>query len=69
MKRDRVISSNIASIGYDASAQLLEVEFTSGDVYQYKDVPENVVSELLTAQSIGQFLNRRIKNAYTFRRV
>lgn len=42
MKRQSVESSNLASIGYDAENEILEVEFKHGGVYQYFDVPENV---------------------------
>ena len=35
MDRKQVNSSNIQSIGYDVQSAILEVEFTSGDVYQY----------------------------------
>jgi hypothetical protein len=38
MQRTRVSSSSIVSIGYDASSQVLEVQFRSGSVYQYSDV-------------------------------
>ena len=40
MERQYVSSSNIASIGYDPDNQVLEIEFLSGAVYQYYDVPQ-----------------------------
>jgi hypothetical protein len=40
MEREAVSSSSVASIGYDPESLTLEVEFASGDVYQYFDVPE-----------------------------
>lgn len=42
MERQYVSSSNIASIGYDASDMILEVEFLNGAIYQYYDVPQSV---------------------------
>ncbi len=36
MKREPVESSMIASIGYDANAETLEVEFNAGGLYQYE---------------------------------
>jgi hypothetical protein len=42
----------------------LEVEFRSGGIYQYFDVPESVYQALVSASSIGQFLNENIKNVY-----
>lgn len=69
MERYSVASSNIASIGYDAPSQTLEVEFLSGTIYQYFGVPENMYDELMQAGSKGRFLNTYIKNAYGYSRV
>lgn len=69
MDRYSVASSNIASIGYDAPSQTLEVEFLSGTIYQYFGVPENMYDELMQAGSKGRFLNTYIKNAYGYSRV
>lgn len=57
MQRTPVTSTNISSIGYDPRSATLEVEFTSGDVYQYFDVPEHLYNGLLQVASPGQFLN------------
>jgi hypothetical protein len=69
MERYSVASSNIASIGYDAPSQILEVEFLSGTIYQYFGVPENMYNELMQAGSKGRFLNTYIRNAYGYSRV
>jgi len=65
MNRIPVSSSNINSIGYDRQSRVLEVEFSSGDVYQYFDVPEHLYNILIGTSSKGQFLNEHIK--YNFR--
>jgi len=70
MYRQKVNSSNIESIGYDAQSSILEVEFTSGDVYQYYDVPEHLYQEFMHASSLGGFLNENIvKYHYRYRKV
>jgi hypothetical protein len=69
MVRQSVSSSNVASIGYDSATETLEVEFNSGGIYQYYNIPQNIFDELLAAPSKGQFLNAYIKNAYPFSRV
>lgn len=69
MIRDPVTSSNIASIGYDAGNETLEVEFTNGSIYQYFNVPSGMFEQLTQAPSKGQFLNHYIKNAYPYSRV
>ncbi|TAK87301.1 MAG: KTSC domain-containing protein [Aquabacterium sp.] len=69
MNREPVASSNIASIGYDATSETLEVEFTNGALYQYYNVPQALAEQLMQAGSKGQFLHYSIKNAYPFSRV
>ena len=46
-----------------------EVEFRSGSVYQYFDVPEAVYQELLAAASVGGYLNENIKNSYRYAQI
>lgn len=43
MERTYVESTNIASIGYEQDT--LELEFLSGGVYQYFDVPRHIYEE------------------------
>ena len=69
MERYSVASSNIASIGYDAGTETLDVEFLSGAIYQYYNVPQNMYDQLIQAGSKGRFLNTYIKNAYPYSRV
>ena len=69
MYRNPVTSSNIRSIGYDSQSGTLEVEFTSGDVYQYFNVPEHLYRGLTNASSKGQFLNDYIRNSYRYQKV
>ncbi len=69
MERYSVASSNISSIGYDAGTETLEVEFLSGAIYQYYNVPQNMYDQLMQAGSKGRFLNTYIKNAYPYSRV
>lgn len=69
MLRSPVASTNIASIGYDADTETLEVEFTNGSIYQYFNVPLGLNDQLMASASKGQFLNVYIRNAYPFSRV
>jgi len=69
MHRIQVTSSNIRSIGYDAQSAVLEVEFTSGDVYQYFNVPEYLYQQFFNASSHGQFLNDNIRYNYRYQKV
>lgn len=69
MNRDRVASSNIRSIGYETKSETLEVEFTSGSIYQYFDVPENEYERLMNAASKGRYFNQNIKDCYRYKQV
>ncbi|NKF21536.1 KTSC domain-containing protein [Solimonas marina] len=69
MIRQPVTSSNLKSVGYDASAKVLEVEFTNGSVYQYDGVPSETYSALLGAESIGKAFGTLIRGKFTHRRM
>lgn len=69
MNRDSVNSSMIASIGYETSSSTLEIEFNSGTVWQYFDVPENVYYDMTNSGSLGNFFNTNIKGQYSESRV
>lgn len=69
MNRQAVTSSNIASIGYDASSQTLEVEFLNGGVYQYFDVPQHIYNGIMSADSHGQYLAQNIKGVYRYSKI
>lgn len=69
MKRENVESSNLASVGYDADNQILEIEFNHGGVYQYFDVPESIFEELMGADSHGRYFANNIKNEYQYQKL
>ncbi|MFN3640883.1 MAG: KTSC domain-containing protein, partial [Flavobacterium sp.] len=59
-----VASSNIASVGYDKKAHILEIEFHHGAIYQYVDVPEKVYKALMNSHAIGSFFMNEIKDKF-----
>lgn len=66
----QTINSSVAyAIGYDADAQILQVEFQSGEVYQYFDVEAETWEDFHTADSIGEFFNQEIKGHYEYDRI
>lgn len=69
MDRKVVRSGNIASVGYDARTQTLEIEFRSGGVYQYAGVPEKRYQALMKATAIGSYFIREIKPWYACTRM
>jgi hypothetical protein len=62
MHRIPVESSMIDSIGFEKN--ILEVRFSNGGLYQYLDVPESVLAELMRASSKGRFFNQRVRGRY-----
>lgn len=69
MERETVDSSTILSVGYDKATETLEIEFKSGGVYQYYNVPEMVFEQLMQSGSKGKFHHAQIKNAFPYSRV
>ena len=69
MHRMTVSSSNILEVGYEEDSQTLEVLFRNDRVYQYFSVPRQVAEELMSAESLGQYLNQHIKGVYRYARV
>ncbi len=69
MERKRVSASNIRSVGYDASSQTLEVEFSSGSIVQYSRVSPEVHRRLMNAPSPGSYFKDNIEEEYTARRI
>lgn len=66
MHRNHISSSAISSVGYDERSSVLEVEFSSGAVYDYFKVPPRVYRDLLKAPSKGSFVSRRVRDRYPF---
>lgn len=66
MRRKLVDSSTLTSVGYSKATSTLELEFTSGMVYQYFAVPAAVHEQLMKAESKGSFFNSSIKGAFAF---
>ena len=64
MKRIPVNSSNLVSVGYESTSLTLKIEFHGGSVYQYFDVPEYEVQELMQAESHGKYFNANIRDDY-----
>jgi hypothetical protein len=69
MKLISVRSSSIRRVGYEVDQRILYVQFIDGDLYEYFDVPVGDFIDLLHAESIGWFVNKRIKPYYDYRKL
>jgi heme/copper-type cytochrome/quinol oxidase subunit 3 len=59
-------SSNILGLKYIVDTKSLEVTFTSGQVYRYDDVPEDVADLMFNAESVGKTFFAAIKGKFNF---
>ena len=64
---EEVNSSNLRKVGHDG--QDLFLEYSSGALYKYSDVPRSLYEELLTSESKGKFVNACVKGKYVFKRL
>lgn len=69
MERTPVESRAIRSVGYDADARTLEVEFSSGRVYAYDGVEPSLYEWLLRVPNKGAVFNRLVKDRHPERDV
>ena len=56
----KITSSNIKSVGFDASSKTMEVVFQNGGHYQYRNVTSAQHTALLKADSAGSWLAENI---------
>ncbi len=80
MNRIPVASSNLVSVGYDASQQVLAIEFKGSKksgpkLYHFLNVPEWIYQELIDPDSLlykgskGTFFSEVVKGKYKYEMV
>ena len=69
MNRTPVQSSNIRSVGYDSGSQTMQVEFSSGGVYDYSGVPADVHAKMISAKSIGGAFASEVRGKFEHKKV
>jgi len=69
MDREPVKSRALRSVGYDRDAHTLELEFTSGTLFRYFDVPEFTHRALMHAKSKGRFFQMSIDRKFRFEEI
>ena len=67
MQRRPVTSSNIASIGWEDDA--MEIEFRSGHIYVYQNVPEHEWQRAVGAVSPGKYVAANIVGRFEHSRL
>ncbi|MDD5005055.1 MAG: KTSC domain-containing protein [Candidatus Omnitrophica bacterium] len=64
-----VASSNIQAVGYDESTETMRVQFNNSSVYEYHNIPLIVYNDFMQASSLGAYLNRNIRNNYSYEKI
>jgi hypothetical protein len=62
-------SSNLSGVDYNADTQTLTIQFSSGALYEYAGVSQNVYEQLRSSGSPGRFFQTAIRDAYPTQRV
>jgi hypothetical protein len=62
--RQPVHSHALAAIGYSKRLHALEVEFVSGAVYRYSNVPPQIYRDLLSAASKAHFYDTNVRGHF-----
>lgn len=62
-------SSVVRKYHYDPDTKTLRINYVSGMIYDYLNVPEEVYLEMKNAFSKGTFLNEKIKKNYDFKKI
>ena len=66
MRRVPVESEALRGVGYDAIRRVLEIEFHSGEVYRYFDVPGSVHAGLMGAESHGEYFSQHVRDRFEY---
>lgn len=62
--RQPVHSHALAAVGYSKRLRALEVEFISGAIYRYSNVPPQIYRGLLSAASKAQFYDTNVRGHF-----
>lgn len=62
-------STTIKEVGYDPTQKVLEIEFISGGVWLYEDVPADLPQKMMASDSVGRFFHEHVRNRYKATRV
>lgn len=69
MTRKPLSSGKLKSAGYDESVRVLEIEFTNGDVYEYKGVSREIFRQLMSSPSPSSFFEDKIDEQFSGKRL
>lgn len=65
----QVDSSAINAVCFDSENNMLKIQFTSGSIYQYSDVAQDIFDSFLSADSKGSYFHQKIKHHYAYQQI
>lgn len=68
MKWQNVDSSVIKNVRFKTEG-IMDVQFTSGQVYSYYEVPQSIYENLINAESVGMFFQNNVKGNFKYRKL
>ncbi len=66
MRRTPLNSTSLAWSQYHPRRRWLDIEFRTGKLYRYFNVPARSYRELLAADSKGRYFNSNIRNSFSY---
>jgi KTSC domain len=69
MDRKPLKSSKLRAAGYDERLRVMEIEFTNGDVYEYKAVSPELYRQLMASPSPNSFFEDKIEESFSGKRI
>ncbi|MGK7886225.1 MAG: KTSC domain-containing protein [Crocosphaera sp.] len=60
--------SHIQAVGYDGHTKILKVNYKSGSIYTYFQVPDQIFQTMLKTHNLGTYINSNIRGNYHYQR-
>ena len=69
MHRTAVTANGINQVGYEDGSEILEIEFSSGKVFQFFNVPSKMFQQLMDTPHKEFFYERNIHERFPYQRI
>jgi len=66
---NEIKSSNLKKATYDTATKKLVVEFNTGALYEYDDVPHQVYTQFRMSESQGKFFSSKIAKTFKYKKL
>ena len=69
MHRTAITANGIAQVGYEDGSEILEIEFTSGNVFQFFNVPPRMFHQLMDTPFKEFYYQNNIHDRFPYKRI